>query len=168
MQISPERHKYHEIMAEFVKLVPKGSIVYDIGRSLVHDYADLFNGCDFSTVDMDADKDPDILMNIEDLYGFCAKERPPQANAMLCNGVIEQCNDPMQMLRACHGMLQDKGLILFGFCLLGYPIHDLDRFRFTQSGALFALGRCGFNILKTEVVSRGEAESYIYVVAQKA
>jgi hypothetical protein len=168
MTVSQERHKYHEIMAEFVKLVPKGSIVYDIGRSIYHDYSIVFKDHDFSTVDMDADKDPDILMNIEDLYGFCVNERPPQANAMLCNGVIEQCNDPMQMLRSCHGMLQDKGLILFGFCLLGYPIHDLDRFRFTQSGALFALGRCGFNIIRHEVVSREGKESYIYVVAQKA
>lgn len=167
MTVSQERLKYHEIMAEFVKSIPKGSIVYDIGKSIHHDYSGVFKDHDFSTIDMYDVKGPDILMNIEELPQIKPEDRPPLADAMLCNGVIEQCNDPMQMIRSCHGMLKDGGLILFGFCLLGYPIHDLDRFRFTQSGALFAVRRCGFSVHKYQIVSRKETESYIYVVAQK-
>lgn len=168
MTVSQERIRYHEIMAEFVKMIPKGSIVYDIGRSIYHDYAEIFKGCQFSTIDMDEAKDPDIIMNIEDLYCIDAEELPRKAHAMLCNGVIEQCNDPMQMIRACHGMLEDSGIILFGFCLLGYPVHDLDRFRVTSQGAQFAVNRCGFKIISSSIVSRDNSESYIYVVAQKA
>ena len=163
MEMSPERKRYHQIMSEFILLLSPKSTVYDIGKSTRFDYAPLFSGHSFKTIDRDPDKRPDIAMDIEMLTSSSFAT----ADALLCNGVIEQCNDPMQMIRGCNSLLKSGGLILFGFCLLGYPPYDNDRFRFTSQGAIVAVKRNGFNIIKIDIVKRNDIESYIYVLAKK-
>ncbi len=166
-EISQERIQYHELMQEFIALVPNKAIVYDIGKSIYHDYKGKFKGRHFQVIDMDPDKAPDVVLNIEGLNEANIDQYIEKADALLCNGVIEQCNDPMQMIRSCSAILKMDGLVLFGFCSVGYPIHDLDRFRFTEQGSRFAIKRCGFTILKTVTVCRQELESYVYVMARK-
>lgn len=167
MEISAERRKYHELLESFSKRVFPNSVVYDIGRSRYHDYKYLFYECDFKTIDCDVTKKPDIFMNIEGINEHNIDEYLPQCHALLCNGVIEQCWDPMELIRSCCALVRSQGLALFGFVLLGYPEHDFDRFRFTKQGAICALKQCGFNIEDSYIVKRDNVPSYIYVVCKK-
>ncbi len=164
---SQERLKYHELMEEFVSLIPKGSIVYDIGKSFYHDYKDKFKGHRFKVIDMNEDKSPDIVLNIEGLNQHNVEDYIHRAAALLCNGVVEQCNDPLQMIRSCNAILKSDGVMLLGCCSVGYNLHALDRYRFTKQGAEHALKRCGFSIINTWTVERNGLESYVYVMARK-
>lgn len=168
MEISPERSKYHELLLSFEKLLAPGSTVYDIGKSTRHDYRPIFSAHDFKVLDRDEAKRPDIVIDVEKAgcYGF-SDFTPDQVDAILCNGVIEQCDDPMQLIRSCNILIKPSGIILFGFCLLGYPLYDNDHFRFTARGATKAISRAGLTILKTDIVQRNGAASYIYVLAKK-
>ncbi len=166
--ISKEREKYHELMSGFIPMLRKGALVYDIGVSSTHNYSHLFQDFHFMTIDRDSKKNPDICLDIEkltSLYDF--EDYLDIADAILCNGVIEQCSDPFNMLRACNSMLKSSGLALFGFVLLGFPEYDNDRFRFTKRGARESLGACGFGIRHEFIVTHEGKETYIYLVAQK-
>jgi len=121
----------------------------------------------YRTIDRDKNKKPDILLDIESMDQFNAEQYLPVADALLCNGVVEQCDNPFQMIKACNAMLRMGGLMLFGSVLLGYPPHSYDRFRFTDTGALSALVRCGFAVRNAETLQRNGVPSYIYAICQK-
>ena len=165
---SKERTKYHEAMEDFVLRIPKASIVYDIGKSNTHDYFDVFKDMDFKTIDRDKNKVPDIVLDIEKLNEFNADDYLELADAILCNGVVEQCDNPFKMIEACYSILKSNGIILFGMVLTGFPLYDNDRFRFTAQGAELAIKHTGFTILTKEIVQRDGVDTYVYVVAQKA
>lgn len=178
--ISQERIKYHELLEDFVARITLGSsnydpismassggIVYDIGKSEVHDYRGLFKKFSYKTIDRDPWKKPDIGIDIEGLTNHNVEDYLDRASALLCNGVIEQCDDPFAMIRACNALLRMDSLALFGMCLLGYPPHSLDRFRFTESGALDAMKKCGFEVITKTIISRQEVPSYIYILCRK-
>lgn len=163
MNISPERQKYHNLLKDFSGQIT--GLVYDIGKSDYHNYSNLF--ANIKTIDRELKKNPDICTDIEKINKEDMDHYLETAHAVLCNGVIEQCDNPFRMIEACHVLLKHAGLALFGMCLLGYPSHDLDRFRFTRQGAELAITRAGFKIMSTDVVQRDNKDSYIYVVAQK-
>lgn len=166
-ELSPERLKYHELMSRFIKFLVPGSLIYDIGKSHIHDYRKEFNKFDYRTIDRDLGKHPDILLDIEGLNEISIDDYLTRAEGLLCNGVVEQCDDPIKMIRSCHAMLKSNGQALFGFVLLGYPQHTYDFFRFTESGACGALKRAGFIIVDNVGVSRDGRPSYIYIFCKR-
>lgn len=170
MEMSPERQEYHRIIPKFISSISfcgKRQVIYDIGRSDIHDYSATFKDFDYKTVDRDPFKRPDISLDIEGLNEISVDDYLDRADGLLCNGVIEQCNDPFAMLRACRAMLKDGGIALFGMVLLGYPALSLDNFRFTKSGAVNALKKCGFSILYVDFVERDGVPTYVYAICKK-
>lgn len=167
MQISKEREKYHELLNDISKRVYSGQIIYDIGKSNHHEYKNMFPDCDYKTIDVDATKKPDILLNVEKINERNVKRYMPRCDLLLCNGVIEQCFDPMQLIRSCHALVKRQHVSLFGFVLLGYPEHKFDRFRFTEQGAYHALKSCGYTIRMTNTIKRADKPSYFYAECVK-
>jgi SAM-dependent methyltransferase len=162
--ISQERIKYHEILNNFVNSIPPDALVYDIGKSDIHNYATLFTGKLYKTIDIDHRKEPDILLDIERID---KSSLPKPADIVLMNGVIEYCRNPLQMICSCNKLLRLNGVALLGFICTGYPCHNKHSFRFTPAAAIDAVRRSGFEVLDDYSVYRGEVASYIYVTAKK-
>lgn len=164
-QISEERRKYHDIIPSFIKRIKREGIVYDIGKSHLHEYRSTFAGFHYLSVDRDPNKAPDILLDVEKYRHGLPGLQP--ADALMCNGVIEQCDDPIEIIKACNDLLVAGGVALFGMVLLGYPPHENDRFRFTKNGAMSALVRYGFQVDDVTVIERSNIPSYIYAICTK-
>lgn len=164
MQLSPERVKFNELLDQFRAELEPGSVVYDIGKSAIHDYRPAFeaDGFRYKTIDLDHEKEPDILMDIENEIS-CFKI--PPADAVICHGVFEQCNDPVKMIRGTFGILRPKGVALFGLISIGFPMFTFDRIRITPDGIKHYLK--AFNILRMDTVYRGELPSYIFAKGEK-
>lgn len=163
-EISEERKQFHAVIPLFMdKLKPRARI-YDIGKSHLHDYRNTFREFNYKTIDRDQCKQPDLLIDIEKDMLI---EGLPQVDAVICNGVIEQCDDPFKVIRSCSLLLHSRGYVLFGMVLLGYPPHENDRFRFTKNGAKAAIERIGLHIEHEEVITRGNVPSYIYAICRK-
>lgn len=165
---SPERLKYHSTLDIFISMLKPGMRVYDIGKSHIHFYDDGFRGFEYMTIDRDPVKSPCILLDVELLNPGNVEDYLKPADAILCNGVIEQCTDPMKLIRSCNAILKYHGRALFGFVLLGYPQHEFDYFRFTLNGALRAVQECGFVASQNIIVERGGIESYVYLICHKS
>lgn len=159
---SLERRKYHEWITKILPLFSKDSIVYDIGKSHKYDYSKVFNQCKYRSIDNNITKAPDFLIDFEDINQLSGLEK---ADLILCNGVVEQCNNPFDIVKNCLKLLNDKGYLLFGSVLTGFPVYNNDYFRFTENGAK----RLFKNIVSYEVVSREgiTAPTYIYILCRR-
>lgn len=159
MNITQERARYHEMLDRFKWYIPKGCKVYDIGKSLKHDYAEVFKDYNYKTIDRNKDTNPDIVADMETNVSL------PKCDAVICNGVVEQCDNPFSMFQNVTDLLNRNGVALYGSVCLGYPEYDIDYFRFTVKGIKRALeGK--YNILESSLVTR-VTPSYIFIICRK-
>lgn len=163
--VSEERKVYHKMMERLVELSPGDGIVYDIGKSARFDYRPIF-GDRYRSIDIDSKRKPDIILDVCN-SGAVRNNWPELAAALLCNGVIEVCSDPIGLIRGCNYLLRGGGLALFGFICTGYPISDNDRLRMTRRGCQCALDEVGFDVIDERVVNRGAEVSYYYAIARR-
>lgn len=85
---------------------------------------------DYRTVDRDESLDPDIVLNLESEFLNDA------ADAIIVNGVFEQCNDPWALLRSVWLSLKSGGKLLVGLPSIGMePYGEKDKWRVTRAGA---------------------------------
>lgn len=159
--MTPERIKYHEMMERFKTYIPKGCTIWDIGKSVAHDYKKIFKDYDYKTVDRDKTTNPDIFLDLEKLDGGGACI----LDAVLCNGVTEQCSNPFDLLKGVESIIKVGGYGLYGVLLTSYPLFGWDNFRFTESGILLQFNN--FDIIEKELVYRNDVPSYIYLICKK-
>lgn len=158
---SLERKKYHELITKIVPLLDTKSIIYDIGKSHKYNYAPIFRNNEYKSIDNNITKNPDIFLDFENTEEVI---KLPKADLILCNGVVEQCTNPFKIIENCLSLLNDKGYLLFGSVLTGFPVYQNDYFRFTANG----LRRMFKNIVTEEIVYReGITEpTYMYILSR--
>jgi hypothetical protein len=162
---SLERTKYHEWLEKFKNYLTPGCLVYDIGKSARYDYAQTFKEYNYLTIDKDANKKPYLILDIEDVRDLGGLDVP---KAIICNGVVEQCENPFLLFQNLFGLLQPGGFMLIGTVLTGFPVYDNDRVRFTVRGIINLMKKYG-DILENEVVYReGIVDpTYMYLIVKK-
>lgn len=158
--MTPERAKYHELLEKLKTYLTDKCLIYDIGKSDIWDYRNILCGYIYKTVDKLQSKTPDIMFDLE--YDDILI---PQANAILLNGVTEQCDNPFKLMETVDKILKPHGVMLAGICLVGYPIGEWDYFRFTPKGAKYLLR--DYRILQEEVLYHNNIPSYSYFIVQK-
>jgi len=158
--VTPERYKFQEFQLKLKNYLVEDNLIYDIGKNNKYDYSPRFKEYIYKTVDRMMSKEPDIFLDLEyDTIDL------PQADAVICNGVTEQCDNPFKVLESLDKMLKNKGYILFGIASVGYPIYDIDYTRFTPNGVRRLLR--DYRILEEEIMYRNELPSYILLIVQK-
>lgn len=162
--MSPERIKYHEWQEKLKAYLTAGSLIYDIGKSAIYDYSQTFKDFKYYTIDKSKEKNPDLQLDIEIIDELGWKDH---CDVLLCNGVIEQCENPFKLIQGCWILLKPAGYALFGIILTGFPIYDNDRIRFTVMGIRNALKK--FKIIDSEIIYRMgiDAPTYIYLIVKK-
>lgn len=161
-ELSPERLRFVEHLDTFVSELKPNSLVYDIGKSHIHDYRPLFSRHRYKTIDCDANKRPDYVLDIERPESAF---KVPSADAIIVHGVYEQCSNPWALLKGASLLLKSKGKALFGLISVGFPLFDFDRQRITPSGVDNFLQ--GFNLKTKDIVYRDKIPSYVFVNAEK-
>ena len=158
---SLERKKYHEIITKILPLFDINSIIYDVGKSHKYNYSSIFKNSNYKSIDISTGKCPDILLNFEDTEEVL---KLPKADLILCNGVVEQCNNPFEIIKNCLLLLNDRGYLLFGSVLTGFPVYENDYFRFTANG----LRRMFKNIVTEEIIYREGITfpTYMYILSR--
>jgi len=160
--MTQERTFLNEVMLErFRNYLQDGQLLYDIGKP-AYDYESIFSKQIYKTVDCNPAVNPDIVCDIEAIR--CPNDF--NAEAVICNGVAEQCENPFNVVRGIDWMMKDGAVALFGIISVGYPIYDTDYVRFTPNGALRLLQR-HFRLLEHEIVRRDGIPSYIYAICRK-
>lgn len=159
MNTTQERARYHEMLERFKSYIPKGATIYDIGKSTRHNYATVFKDYNYKTIDRNKAIEPDIVADVEKNIDL------PLCDAVLCNGVVEQCDNPFLLFKNVTQLLEPKGVALYGSVSLGYPEYDVDYFRFTVKGLMRVLEK-SYSILESTLVTR-VTPSYVFVICQK-
>lgn len=167
MKISNNRKYFNEIvLPKFISKLEKNSVVLDIGKSDIwHNlYLELFNGFDYKTIDKNSTVKPDIHLDIETNNSPNAIPLK-HADAIICHGVLEQCENPFVLVQQLSEILKKDGFILFTFISLGYPDYSVDNLRFTLKGS-FHLLQNYFEIIDTDVVSSNNTTEAIFHICR--
>ena len=143
---------HREIIPRFLTYLKPDSVVYEIGKG-EYDYKGVIPH--LITIDRDKNKYPDLVMDIEQTNNFSCK-------FMMCVGVTEECNNPFELVKGIHRILDEGGIVLFGIALIGNPIYDKDYWRFTERGA-YKLITPYFKILELKAVG----EKYLFFIVRK-
>jgi len=164
MPDSLERQKYHEWLEKFKAYLTSGCLIYDIGKSAKYDYADTFKEYNYKTIDKDINKNPDIVADMEILI---ETYKIDNADAFICNGVVEQCENPYQLFKVLFELLKPGGYALIGTVLTGFPVYDNDRVRFTVVGIKKVLKKR--QLIDSEVIYRAGVTdpTYMYLIVKK-
>lgn len=162
--MTPEREFYHKTaLKKFIEIVKDSDLVYDIGKHGQFSYSEFLPGLHVRTIDRDASTHPGLFMDVEKLKEPC----PRLAPAVLCNGVLEQCDNPFALVQGIKNLVMVGGHVLFGVMSVGYPIIEIDYVRFTPNGFRRLLEREGFDLVEFDEVKRGGVPSYIYAIAKR-
>ena len=160
---SVERTMFHLCLEKLKKYLKKGDIVCDIGKSETWDYKDDFTEYKYYTIDRDAGRHPDYVIDAETDKLFSL----PSPHALIFNGVVEQCDDPIKLIKNISNFMLVGGYVLFGVISVGFPLYERDYLRFTPNGMYRLLERLNFKILEEYFCYRKEVLSYMYFVAEK-
>ena len=160
MELSNERIIYNELINQFKGFGPTGGLIYDIGKSQLLDYKSTFKDFKYFTVDRNRNIGSDIIDDLEET------KIVELADGVLCNGVMEQCTDPVAVMRGVYNIMKPNGHLLFGAVSLGYPPFEFDYCRFTPKGVDYVL-LPHFKILETKIVYRNELPSYTFKICKK-
>lgn len=92
-------------------------------------YKGLFPNC--ISIDMDANRNPDIVADICDLHMF----QDSSFDCVLCTEILEHCKEPQKAVDELMRVLKPGGKLLLSTRFI-YPMHDTpnDYFRFTKYG----------------------------------
>jgi SAM-dependent methyltransferase len=154
--MTPQRYFLETtLLPRFAATFAPTALVLNVGAGR-HAYREHFK-CSIRTGDRAAD------VGCDEQY---VAEAIPYANAaadgILCNGVLERLDDPMQAMREFHRVLKPSGSFLLGVAGIDFEWHaDRDRWRLTPGGAAYVVR--GFKILEQHAFER----VYYYYVLGK-
>ena len=143
---------HNEIIPRFITYLNTGDVVYEIGKG-EYDYKETISN--LITLDREGRKHPDIEVDIEQYNDL-------MCDAVMCVGVTEECNNPFELIKGVHRLLNINGIVLFGIALVGNPVYDKDYWRFTANGAV-KLIEGNFNIVEQKFVE----DKYAFFIARK-
>ncbi len=117
-----ERGKYKKFIDEKIVEISKGNIVLDIGgggrfTKWLFEYKNLFENCDYKTMDFDNSTGADIVGDIHNIP--IEKE---SIDAIICSSVLEHIENPIMAVKEIHRILKKDGK-LFVHVPSIYPYH---------------------------------------------
>lgn len=143
---------HRELLPRFISYLQPESVVYEIGKGEYNYKESIPN---LITLDRDANKHPDLEVDIEQVNDL-------SCGFIMCVGVTEECDNPFELIRGIHRILDVDGIVLFGIALIGNPVYDKDYWRFTERGA-YKLIAPYFKILELKFVG----DKYAFFIARK-
>jgi len=128
--------KWENFFDEKIKEIAKGKTVFDIGggsrfQKELKAYKKYFSGCDYKTIDIDAEANPDI---IADAHSIPIADN--SADGVICKAVLEHVKNPMQVTEEIYRILKSNGKC-FVYVPFLYPYHGHDYWRFTEDGVRY-------------------------------
>jgi len=92
-----------------------------------------FNNVKTTTIDIDPDRNPDIVLSLENMEKF----EDESIDVIICMEVIEHVKNPSIAVKEIHRKLKKKGIFI-GSTALCYPLHDepYDYYRYTKYGLM--------------------------------
>lgn len=167
MEASPERIEFHGFIEKFKSYLTPNSLVYDIGKSTTWDYKDTFKNYQYHTIDRNEELNPDFVVDVENYFPSFTlfKESLKPCDGIVCNGVIEQCNNPFKLIKGVKGILKKGGYLLLGSISIGFPLYANDYIRFTPRGIERLVA--DFTIFKKKICFRNEQPSYMFLILKK-
>jgi hypothetical protein len=166
-EITPEREGFHRWLDMFRYMIPEDGLIYDVGKSDRFDYSNFLGKFVYKTIDRSNEKSPDFVLDVENFGEDMDTDHFDPADAVICNGVMEQCGDPFSLVVGINKLLKKGSLVLMGTMSVGFPIYQTDRTRFTPFGAEQIMVDSGFEVIKSEVIHRGELPSYVFLICRK-
>ncbi len=143
MIVTPQR-RYLEttLLPRFAAGCALDALVLNIGAGGLS-YRELFR-CPVLTADVRAEIGCDMT------YAAEAIPYPGQSvDGILCLGVFERLDDPMQALRECRRVLKPGGRLLLGLTGIAVPWHSVrDRWRLTPGGIAHVIA--GWQVIETQ------------------
>lgn len=156
---------WEKFFDEKIREIAKTDYILDVGGGIkfgkgLQDYASLFAGKKFVTLDKERTYQPDILGNVHDI-----PLPDTSVDAVICKAVLEHVEDPPKAIAEILRILKPGGKALFYVPFL-YPYHAeagvyKDYYRFSRDAVEYLFR----NFAKLEYVSvRGFAETYFYLL----
>ena len=128
--------KWERFFDEKIKEIAKGKTVFDIGggnkfQKGLKVYKKYFNGCDYKTIDIDTETNPDIIADAHNL-----PIANNSADGVICKAVLEHVKNPTQVTEEIYRILKSGGKC-FAYVPFLYPYHGNDYWRFTEDGVRY-------------------------------
>jgi len=125
--------KWDKFFDEKIKEIAKGKIVFDIGRGSrfqkgLKVYKKYFSDCDYKTIDIDTETNPDIIADAHNL-----PIASDSADGVICKAVLEHVKNPIQVTEEIYRILKSGGKC-FVYVPFLYSYHGNDYWRFTEDG----------------------------------
>lgn len=168
-EISANRKHLNEVMYPlFLSKCSSPCRFLDVGISDTWNYRDMFfknhpyNTYHYYTCDINLAKNPDIIMDVSS---------PPMEfhnkfNAVVCQGVTEQADNPYKLFEGIYRLLTKNGVLLAGIASYGFPMYSQDFSRFSPRGAKEKLLK-NFEIIEESVVGSLENPEYLFYIGRK-
>lgn len=125
--------KWEKFTIEKIKEITKDKIIYDIGgcsrfQKELKRYKKYFLNCDYKTVDINPNCQPDILADIHNL-----PISNNSADGIICMSVLEHVENPFKVVEEIYRILKPggKGFIYVPFL---HSYHGSDYWRFSKDG----------------------------------
>ena len=148
---------HKEILPAFLNYVKREDIVYEIGKGEFDYHAWRSN---IITLDRDVSKHPDLVVDVEATNNSVEL----RCDALMCIGVLEECDNPFHLIEGVRRMLKDGGVVVFGIALIGNEPYKNDFWRFTINGARKLIGK--FEALEEKIIYTKEVPSYAFIIAR--
>lgn len=130
--------KWDKFFDEKIKEIAKEKVVYDIGggkrfQKDLKPYESYFKDCDYKTIDIDPEYNPDILADAHAL-----PITDDVADGVICKSVLEHVENPFQVVDEIYRILKYDGKS-FVYVPFLYPYHGSgktykDYYRYSKDG----------------------------------
>lgn len=111
---SPARKAINNLIPKFAKNFKQGNILF-VGVDRVYDYAHVFKGCNYQTLDINPETRPDIVADIQD-----SKLPANSFDGIIMVGVYEYLPKPRRAFEEIARILKPTGKALICVPSVGY------------------------------------------------
>ncbi|MFA5998218.1 MAG: class I SAM-dependent methyltransferase [Candidatus Paceibacterota bacterium] len=117
-----ERGEYKKFIDEKMAAIAKEKIILDVGggerfTKWLSEYRDLFDDCDYKTMDFDHSTGADVVGDIHKIPLIDGS-----VDAVICSSVLEHVENPILAVHEIHRILKDGGKLFVSIPSI-YPYH---------------------------------------------
>ncbi len=161
--MTPEREALERWLGRLALQVPEKGVIFDVGKPCAwEEYKAIFQSRNYRTIDRNPALGADITADVESDPLTIYSET---ADATICSGVTEQCDNPFLLRDGVFRLLKPGGLALWGVLCVGFGMYPGERFAFTPEGVAEYLK--GYDWLSHEICYRDGTPSYFFVLGRK-
>jgi ubiquinone/menaquinone biosynthesis C-methylase UbiE len=125
--------EWEKFFDQKIKIIAKEKIILDVGsgfkfQKLSPKYKELFQNCDYKTLDIDEKYKPDILADVMNI-----PLPSTSVDAVICKSALEHVKNPFKAADEIYRILKPGGKC-FVYVPFLYPYHGDDYWRFSEEG----------------------------------